>query len=747
MLNPHKIEKWGRGFIYISLFIPLLIIPFTAWEYVFVRNLIFYCLSAVLVLFSLLYLYKNKHNISFFATRLFWIILLFVTVKILSGIFGMEPKNSFFGSEFRMDGNLGYVMLFGWLLAVLLFLDGQERWRKAFKISAIAALVTAVFAVIQAFFPAEWGAFAGKGETPFLNHRLIGSLGNPIFLAGYLLPHVFLCLYLFLDEKNKKCGYFWIAAALFLAVIILLTQTRGAIISLAVTFFILAATATVYFLKNNKKMLRKAALFGLPFLAVSGILIRLLAWDRIMSVFMVAGTAVTRFIFWKIGLLGFADRWLFGWGPENFSYAFSKFYDPMLLKYSFYETWADKPHNQLIELLSTTGILGFAAFAAIIFFALRALWRLATTESFNNIRTSFLPYLCIGGALISYLGHIFFAFDTLEPRLAVFMILGFIIFSEGRHFYQGKKTSIASLKRISIILFLVSVYSLAIIGSGTFRAAYYTNRAHNSIIDNQYSDAVLYFNKLKNIKTPYANNNWEFLSDSVLKADAIGRLPQIVRQEILPIVISGLEKAARGSADNFSYHFRLGQMYNLAGTHLNSQYLDKSIAELMKARQISPKRQVTDLTLAQVYYAKRDVASGIKTLEDLVGANEDVSPEPYWYLGIFYDAAGQYDKSYAYMSAAVERGRGFISQDERILYVTVLGRQEDYKRMAPVYEEILKYDGQNPRWWANVAAVYLELKEYDKARNATRQAIFLAPAFGDEGGDFLKKIDKAEAGK
>jgi len=742
-MNINKLSKLGRGLIYISLFTPLFIIPSTVWEYIFVRNIIFYVIGAALLILSFVYARKNKNNLDFFWMPLCTVILGFVAIKILSGFLGVDSNNSFFGSGVRMDGSLSYIMLAGWLFAAMVFLDGREKWHKAFKILVIVALMSSAFAIIQTFFPAGNSFIAGKADgAGFFSYRLIGTLGNPIFFAGYLLPHIFLCLYLFLKEEVKKNRYFWAGVAVFLAMIVVLTQTRGAIASLAITLVILGIIAGIHFFKN-KKLFKKLLLFGLPSLAVMGIIVRLVLWAKIKSIFVLAGTAGTRLIFWKIGFLGFFDKWLFGWGPENYNYVFSKFYDPMLLKYSFYETWADKPHNQFIEILSTMGIAGFVFWAGIIFFALRALWRLAKAEGGRE----FLPYLAIGGAIISYLGHIFFSFDTEELRIVIFLILGFIVFAEAREFHKGEKKGQSRLIRIITVLCIVAIYSLFMIGTGTIRAAYDTNRAHISIINNQYSEALYYFKNLAKIKTPYINNDWEFLSDSVLKADAAGQLPQSIEMQILPVVIDGLEKAANGNALNFSYHFRLGQMYNLAGTHLDAKYLDKSVAELLKAKEISPKRQTVDLTLAEVYYSKRDVDAGIKTLEDLVKANENISPEPYWYLGLFYDAAGQYDKSYAYMSTAMEKGRSFISQNERVLYVNVLGRQKDYARMAPVYEEIIKNDKENPQWWANLATVYFELKRYEDARKAARQAIFLSPQFGDEGERFLKRVDAAENGK
>lgn len=741
-MNIYKLSAFARGLIYISLFTPLFIIPYTIWEYVFVRGLVFYTLSGALIFLAAVYLYKNKQGASFFATRLFWAILIFVAARIIAGFLGVDPKTSFFGRELRMDGNIGYLALFAWLISLLLFFDGKNAWRRLFKVSVIAAFIASVFAIIQAFFPENESFISGKAAgLSFWAYDLFGSLGNPIFLAGYLLPHIFLSLFL-VREAPGKSKYFWLFAAAFFIIIIFLTKTRGAIVSLfaAAVFFLIVSA--IWFLVRNKKRFKKYLLFSLPILAASALLVKLLLfWTDIKGLFSLAGTAATRFILWKIGLLGFLDKPIFGWGPENFSYIFSKFYNPALLRYSFYETWADKPHNQFVEILSGTGLIGFLAFAAIFFFAFRALWRMAARD--NN---EFLPLALLGAAIVSYLGHIFFVFDTLESRLTLFLILGFIISAESR-FSAERRANFHLFKYILAALVLIMVYSLYKIGAGAYRAAYFSNQAHNGFLNNKYSESILSLNKLKYSSSPYIAGDWEFLADTLMKTDAAGRIPKSVAAEALPMIAEGLEKAARQNPNNFSYHFRLGQMYNLMGQIIDSRYLDKAFAELLKAKEISPKRQVADLILAQIYYAKKDVAGGIKILENLVKENENVSPEPYWYLGIFYDAAGEFDKSYAYMSTAVDKGRAFLSQDERALYAAVLGRQKDYARMAPVYEEIIKYDQENPDWWANLAVVYLELKRFDDARRAARQAIFLLPAFGDEGEKFLRKVDAKEAGK
>ncbi|MFC1612272.1 O-antigen ligase family protein [Patescibacteria group bacterium] len=740
MLSPYKIAKISKYLIYFTLFLPLVIVPFTLWEYVFVRNLIFYCLTAVLLLLGLLYLYKNKHNVDFKISSLFWVIFCFVVIRIISGIFGIDSHNSFFGSQFRMDGNLCYIMLFAWLLSLLLFFKNHEDWLKLFKVSAIVALFASIFAVIQAFFPSDFGALSGKGATPFFNHRLIGSFGNPILLSGYLLPHIFLSLYLALKEKSKKMKYFWLILSFIFIVIILLTRTRGAILSLTTTSILLGGISIFYLIRCRKKVvLKKMAIFGTPLLALAAVIFANTGLvDRLTNFSFSSGTVVTRLMLWKIGISAFLDKWLLGWGPENFSYAFSKFYNPIILNFSFYETWADKPHNQIVEIAVASGILGLVAFLCIVLFSLSALWRLIKKDK-NN----FLPHLLIGGIIISYFIHIFFAFDTLELRFIFFIILGYIIFLLSDVFTRAYKLSISLLRGLVLILLIVAIFSLNAIGVKTIYASYYASRAIGGIVNNQYADAKLAFNKLKDIDTPYKNGNWELLADAVLKSDAIGKLPKITIKEILPVVIRGLEVATEEQEENFSYHYRLGQMYNLAGVYIDEKYFDKAIVALEKAKKISPKRQVSNLSLAQIYYHKREVETGIKLLEELVEQSPDIS-ELYWHLGLFYGILGDSEKSYAYMATAVDKRYVPKTLNEAIIYIGTLGKFNDYSRMEPIYEEIIKKDSNNARWWANIAVIYLELGKYEKARNATRQAIFLDSKFGDEGEDFLKKIDEMQ---
>jgi len=739
-MNQYKLAKIGRYLIYLILFTPLLVVPKTLWEFVFIRNLFFYIATAILLLISTLYIYKNKTNINFKINILFSLILAFIVIKIVSGIFGIDPIKSFFGTQPRMDGGIGYIMLFGLLISSLLFIDSKTAWKKVFKISIFVAFLTSLFALIQPFFPAE-GFLAGKGITKFFKYRLIGTLGNPIFLAGYLLPHIFLSLYLGFEEKNNRFLRFsFFGLSLFFILIMLLTETRGALLALLGAGFIIFVLILFHFIKSGKNKLN-LFLLGIPVVGfIAFILFNNNFADRLKDFSLTSSTVVTRLILWKIGIAGFLDRVLLGWGSENYAYIFSKFYNPRLLKYSFYETWADKPHNQLIEIAATNGIFGILLFMAIILVALYKILIPAYKNKDNFIAKAFLS-----GVILSFFIHIFFAFDTVELRIVLFLLFGFIIFIDSDVKTKKVELSQGLLKGVFLITFIISCASLYFIGINTVKLNIITSATREALVVNDYIVAKKNIVKIPLLSSPYQAGNWENLADTILNADARGRLPISVLRETLPLMIKELKVFADNNPYNFSYSYRLAQMYNLAAIYIDRKYFDDAITYLNKAKEISPERQVSDLLLAQVYYYKRDVDGALKLLEDLIAKNPDI-PQPYWYLGILYNASGETEKAFAFMSTAVSNGYS-LRLSEEVLYVNVLSKFNKYEEMEDVYKSIISKDKKNSTWWANLAFVYLQLKKYDDARNATRQAIFLDPAFGNEGEDFLQTINDAQYGK
>jgi hypothetical protein len=119
--------------------------------------------------------------------------------------------------------------------------------------------------------------------------------------------------------------------------------------------------------------------------------------------------AVSRSLLWRVALDMWRERPLLGYGPDNFRLRYGT--------YLGFEQWyvGNHANNLYLELLATTGILGFVTFFGFLAFLGIHLWR--------SIRTSNLLAAGMGGILLVFLMHGFFDyFLPWLPTLGMFWI-------------------------------------------------------------------------------------------------------------------------------------------------------------------------------------------------------------------------------------------------------------------------------------------------------------------------------------
>jgi O-antigen ligase len=118
----------------------------------------------------------------------------------------------------------------------------------------------------------------------------------------------------------------------------------------------------------------------------------------------------------KAGLLGFAERPVFGWGPENFGYVFDRHVEAQIFKHGSFVQ--DKAHNQVVEELATRGIIGALAFLFMWAALARAVLRRRRPPGEEALAYGIL------GALAAYFVQNLFLFDTPAGLLYWVMLAG-----------------------------------------------------------------------------------------------------------------------------------------------------------------------------------------------------------------------------------------------------------------------------------------------------------------------------------
>jgi O-antigen ligase len=397
----------------------LLLVPFIFWKemwYPF-QTLKVLFFQAIIELALPVYLYLiifNKRLRPNLKNPITVSILLFFVVSILSSVLGVNPSLSIWSNFLRGDGvfNLAHLVLFYFYILLLGKID-KGLGEKLLKTILGAAIVMAAYGVWSSL------GFPTLFVDRFLPTRVSATMANPIFFASFLIIPVFFALILAYRSQVRLHRLLYIAFTLLLLLAIFVSGTRSCLLGFAVGLFI--AVIVYLFNTKNTKLKIYSGLCAAILVLVVGLLFLFhskLPEDSLIS--RVTDTSdlnsKARVIQWQTALKGFSDRPILGSGPQTYYLTANKYFDPEI--YNYDASFWDKPHNSFLEILVTTGALGFAAFLAILFFTVRSLFKSFKSKSLS------LPEFCLFlGAIIAYQFQNLFGFDTVSAVLVFFSLL------------------------------------------------------------------------------------------------------------------------------------------------------------------------------------------------------------------------------------------------------------------------------------------------------------------------------------
>lgn len=346
----------------------------------------------------------------------------------LAGLLAVSPELAFWSNMSRMSGLvlLFHVAAFG-LMLTSAFKD-EKGWGRVFGATAISgALVT-----LPTYLPSL---------DPVSETMVKSSFGNDSYVAAYLTFALFFSLILYFQSKNWKQKSIFAASAvimlfspLFIDLLALfsfnsLTDVIGTARAAAASILIgLILAAIVYIATSTRALLALSAKMALAIFAT--ILIALS-----VSI-LIPGTPIqeklddlglgSRVVFWHSAIEGFKDRPLLGYGPENYSVAFYKHFDPALLteEYAF-ETYTSKPHSAYLEILVSGGVLSFVPYMMVWLLAFFSLWRLWQRQQITRPTLALLA-----GLLSAYLLQNLVLFDTLSSYMGIGIVIAYLAYAE-----------------------------------------------------------------------------------------------------------------------------------------------------------------------------------------------------------------------------------------------------------------------------------------------------------------------------
>lgn len=259
---PYRDDKSFSVLVFVTLLVPLVFSVFTKENFETIK-LVTWLLFLGLGIFVWL---RQKKEAGFFVLKAEKTLLLLSAVLILFGLFSSllapDKWSSFFGFYFRFTNSFGFLLLF--LTSIFLIVDLCDRGRIDFllKVLSVTAVIIAVKALFESF---GLSLYQGLATEPFFRQSP-SLLGNPNFSSMFMAGAAPFIVYFLLKEKKFFIKTSWALGLFALVAALAILASRGALLSLAVGFFVFLA---LWVKKSGKK---KAVLYSLAGFFILGIL-------------------------------------------------------------------------------------------------------------------------------------------------------------------------------------------------------------------------------------------------------------------------------------------------------------------------------------------------------------------------------------------------------------------------------------------------------------------------------------------
>ncbi len=368
--------------------------------------------------------------------------ILFFLSYFLATIFSYSPHTSFWGHYWRHQGLFTYLHYFFFFLLVSLNYDfSQEKKQKRFlAILLLSSFIVCLFGFIQ-YIGLDWH----KWQESQLLQRINSTLGQPNFLGAYLVLIIPLSVFSLFRFRNFYIKLLISIVLLFQFLILLLTYSRSA--WLAILFICFLGIIYFFYFKQYKKILAVfislLIIFCLLFLAVlfsgkvnyklgSGLTLS----ARLQSFFSPElGSNKLRIDNYKLALSLINSKPILGYGPETMWLWFPHYYTKELSFHEKINTYFDRTHNEILDIIIFTGFIGLISFLLFLFYVLQISSKvLFRRENYEKDKNNFLFLFFTILGIIGYLVTLQFGFSITTTNIYFWTFLAIV-------FLLARKTS------------------------------------------------------------------------------------------------------------------------------------------------------------------------------------------------------------------------------------------------------------------------------------------------------------------
>ncbi len=633
--------------------------------------------------------------------------LLFVISQIISSIFSLDQQVSWWGYYSRFNG--GLLSTFCYYILYYAFasnLKVKHVWR-TMLISLFSGLAVSLWGL-----PSHFGAdptclvFRGTFDTSCWTYqfqptiRAFSTLGQPAWLAAYMAFLLPVAVAYVLKNKNKigtLIAYILLAVLFYL--LLIYSDTRAGFIAFWIgnIFFWIAVYVKKlfsqqvfikYFLIVNILFAFCNFLFGSPLGELSKFTLPVLTQSHAPAAApapaaqtpqtpntaqatpapssgsgfedSITDSGKIRLLVWNGALKAWENNPIFGTGVETYAFAYYKYKSPAHNLTSEWDYLYNKAHNEYLNYLATTGIVGLGTYLAFIafFFFFAAKWYLMTMhkkqhEKYTQEAMTSQTALLVIGTIAGYITMLvtnFFGFSVVIINLYIFiaplfvlMLLG-LVKEEHQLLLPGNATAdsgeyISPYQWTAILIFMgIAVWM--IFGLIWYRQADIAYALGNNLDKvGQYQQAYPQLSQAVQMEPGEAVYQDEYSIN--LAALAAG----LYEQKDTTQAAQAAQNAINLSNDIIAHHpnnvvywkDRVRLFYTLSATDQTDAptYLQYAVQAINTAKSLAPTDAKIAYNQGVLYGQAGDISQGIQILNDTIKLKPDYT-DAYIALGLFY---------------------------------------------------------------------------------------------------------------
>jgi O-antigen ligase len=590
---------------------------------------------------------------------IFWALVAFTGAALLSALVSAARAHSLFGDFERMGG------VWAWLHLALFFLLlralRDEEWSWVLNAALIVSIIVGVSTILE---HSTIGSAAQLSDSTLAASS--ATVGNSGLLAAYLLFGIALAGYL--ASTSVRFRWLYLAAAGVNLLALVYAENRSTVIGLALG----AVTGSVIFsalhTASRRRWIAPAAAITIALLVVgisagirafpSGALARgAPAVLQRIALTNPDGGDESRTMQWRAAISGFEDRPLLGYGMENHNLVWSAHLDPGI--YRLDTDVYDRTHNQYLELLATTGLIGTLAFLGI--------WiAIAVTlvRAYRDDRISAASLAILSGLQVAYAVYLFFWFVDLNSTMLWILVAAFIASRENPYGVVRPATERSIVARG--VPLAVAAASVLLVAAALYSEAYEPLRANLALdrIDasrGSVGQTLAEFDLLA--ATPGHQTAHTPLVMGQYIASLRSRYPEMRRNPLERRMLESAfaitdaafrQEIHRDTLNDRLYAHQAAMLLDAARFYGLRSYVAGAIASLNKAISLSPHRIQPRMLLATVYTEEPEPDRARMVLEDAVKIDPNLG-EPRYALAENYLRDGKNDLALTLLESSLRR--------------------------------------------------------------------------------------------